>query len=115
MKLSNAEQAIIPQRKLTEYLLSPTHCVGRAKATFFARFGFTQDAWETSAAALHHHALEYEVASREEPTFSVSYPVESALHAPDGRTSGLRVVWFVETGETIPRLSTAYPLKETGQ
>lgn len=115
MKLPNAEQAIIPERKLTEYLLSPTHRVGRAKAVFFARFGFTQDAWEILAAALRRHALEYEVASREETAFGVSYTVEGALHAPDGRAPGLRVVWFVETGETIPRLSTAYPLKETGQ
>lgn len=84
MKLPNVEQAIIPQRKLTEYLLSPTHRVGRAKAAFFARFGFTQDAWEVFADALRRHALEYEVAMREETAFGVSYTVEGALHAPDG-------------------------------
>ena len=31
--------------------------------------------------------------------------------APDGRAPKVRVVWFIATGERIPVLATAYPLK----
>lgn len=33
----------VPLRKLTDYLLSPTHPVGRHKARFFAALGFTAE------------------------------------------------------------------------
>jgi hypothetical protein len=29
---------------------------------------------------------------------------------PDGRTPTIRSVWFIETGEEVPRFVTAYPL-----
>ena len=61
MKLPHVEQAIIPERKLTEYLLSPTHRTGRDKAAFFTRFGFNREQWETLADALRRHAVEHEV------------------------------------------------------
>lgn len=41
MKLPNAELAIVPEQKITLYLLDPTHPVGGSKASFFLRFGFT--------------------------------------------------------------------------
>jgi len=112
MKLPQVEQAIIPQRKLTEYLLSPTHRSGRSKAVFFVGFGFAVEAWETLADALRRHAAEHDVVATDETPFGTGYTVEGALLAPDGRTPRVRVVWFIETGEVVPRLVTAYPLKE---
>ncbi len=44
MKL-NATTAIVPVEKLRDYLLSPTHPIGRYKATFFRSLGYSQDAW----------------------------------------------------------------------
>lgn len=84
MKLPNAEQMFIPQRKLIDYLLSTTHPSGRSKAAFFARFVFTEAVWES-------------------------------LAAPDERTPRIRSAWFIETGDVIPRLVTADPLKEGGK
>ena len=43
MKLPHRENAVIPQAKLTGYLLSPAHSSGQYKAAFFQRFGFAQD------------------------------------------------------------------------
>ena len=42
MKLPNAENAIIPPDKLTDYLLSQTHLIGRWKAKFFISIGFNE-------------------------------------------------------------------------
>ena len=41
MKLPNAAHAIVPERKVTLYLLNPAHPIGGSKATFFLHFGFT--------------------------------------------------------------------------
>lgn len=111
MHVPNAEHAVVPERKLTEYLLSPTHRDGRSKAAFFMRFGFTAAAWQDLAAALRQHMFDHEVADVEPTAFGMAYVVEGPLHAPDGRTPYTRVVWFVETGDTVPRFVTAYPLK----
>jgi hypothetical protein len=38
-----ARDAIIPPHKLRDYLLSPTHPDGRAKADYLGRLGYSQD------------------------------------------------------------------------
>ena len=43
MKLPNRENAYIPPRKLTEYLLSETHSIGKSKAKFFRAIGFDEE------------------------------------------------------------------------
>jgi hypothetical protein len=113
MHLPNADQAIIPQRKITEYLLSFTHRDGRSKATFFAAFGFSAATWEAFADAVRQHAANNEVADSEETPFGTSYTLEGPLATPDERSPRVRVVWFIPMDETIPRLVTAYPLKGT--
>jgi hypothetical protein len=111
VKLPNVAQALVPERKITAYLLSLTHRDGRSKAIFFLRFGFTPDHWEALADALRRHAIDNDVAECEDTPFGTSYAIEGPLLAPDNRSPQVRVVWFIETGEQIPRLVTAYPLK----
>lgn len=62
------------------------------------------------AAALNQHACENEVARIEHSPFGQRYVVEGPIFAPDGRTPTIRAIWFIETGEEIPRFVTAYPL-----
>lgn len=45
MKLPERDRAIIDAEKLRDYLLSPSHPVGRFKAAFFASLGYTQANW----------------------------------------------------------------------
>jgi hypothetical protein len=113
VKIPNYERAVVPECKITEYLLSLTHRDGRSKAAFFLRFGFAADDWEGLADALRRHVTEHDVAEREDTPFGTSYTVEGRLLAPDGRAPQVQVVWFIETGESIPHLVTAYPLKGT--
>jgi hypothetical protein len=58
MKLPNLEKALVPERKITAYLLSLTHRDGRSKAAFFTRFGFSANAWTLLADALRRHAMD---------------------------------------------------------
>ena len=95
MKLPNGAQAVIPERKIEEYLLSLTHRDRHSKAAFFLRFGFTADDREGLADALRRHAADYDVAEREDTPFGTSDAVEGSLLAPDGRSPQVRVVWFI--------------------
>ncbi len=110
MKLPHYEQAIVPREKIIDYLLSFAHRDGRSKANFFSNFGFTISEWQTLADALRRHASEYEIAKIEDSPFGTRYVIEGEIHASDGRSRLIRVVWFIDIGEDIPRLATAYPV-----
>lgn len=71
MKVPNANQAIVPKGKLTDYLLSPTHPYGRHKARLFAQFGFSVTRWETFAAALRKHVQDNEVSASQRTRLTV--------------------------------------------
>jgi Domain of unknown function (DUF6883) len=83
------------------------------KALFFSRLGFAATRWEELAEAFKRHAAENDVAEEKATTFGTSYTFEGPLVTPDGRNPVVRVVWFIETGETIPRLVTAYRKRGT--
>ncbi|MEG4860309.1 hypothetical protein QUB75_22740 [Microcoleus sp. K1-B6] len=109
LKLPNYERAVVPEKKITEYLLSLTHRDGKSKAKFFLRFGFSVDAWEIMATALLRHAADHELAKIEESPFGSRYVIEGEMLAADGRKPFVRSVWFIETGGDTPRLVSAYP------
>ena len=79
MKLPNVEAALVPEDKITGYLLSTTHRDGRHKAAFFLGFGFPASAWQTLAAALLKHASDHEVARAESTPFGTRYVVEGTI------------------------------------
>lgn len=89
-------------------LLSTEHPIGRAKARFFARLGFTLDDWRALEVALRQHGLnDAELAS--DSRFGQKYVVRSMIQGPSGVAAGLISVWIVLPGEETPRFITAYP------
>jgi hypothetical protein len=113
MKLPNAQQAIVEQGKITEYLLNPQHRFGASKARFFAQFGFRPEEWTTLADALREHGCRHEVTKMKETGFGPRYEVEGELSCPDDRRPRVRTVWQMDKGHIAPRLITAYPLEES--
>jgi hypothetical protein len=107
-RLPNADIAVIDERKITRYLLASDHPAGRAKAVVFQRFGFGSADWRALRDALLVHARAARVVTVSDTEFGAKYVIEGELLAPDGRRLRLRAVWFVDTGETAPRLITAY-------
>lgn len=91
MKLPNREEAIVPEAKLTLYLLNTDHPRGKDKAAFFSRFGFSVAQWKVLRDALLAHAATHEVTS--------------TLETPEG------IHYAIDTDSTIPRFITAYPVK----
>ena len=110
MKLPNADQAVVPSRKITHYLLSTAHRDGRHKAEFFQSFGFRPEAWEELATALLNHTRHHEVVEIVLTPFGRNFVVEGALTAPDGRAPDVRAIWFIAKNTEAATLATAYPL-----
>ena len=101
--------AIIDDRKLADYLLSPEHPVGREKSRFFRGLGFRPDRLADLREALRRHALAGAIVAREETAFGAKYVIDGPLAAPNGRNAPVRVVWFVERDGVVVRFVTAYP------
>jgi hypothetical protein len=107
--LPNAEDSFIDSSKLTDYLLSSSHPVGKAKAKFFTAFGFCVEAADQMNEALLQHGKSRTVVEQTESEHGVKYVVECGIETPDARNPCIRSVWIVEAGQTSPRLVTAYP------
>lgn len=108
-KLPNVDRALIEPRKITGYLLSPTHPKGAPKCAFFGGFGFKVADWEKLRDALLAHAVANEVDWVYATDYGMMIEVVGPLAAPDGRAPKVLVVWTIRTGEDFPRLVTAVP------
>jgi hypothetical protein len=109
MQLPNRLQAYIPPEKLSAYLLSETHAVGKAKAMFFRALGFNESNMhllEHGLLTLAQHTPVQEVIPSSR---GVKYVIEGALETSRGTAPRIRTVRILETGETNPRFVTAYP------
>ena len=107
--LPNHEQAYIPEPKLTKYLLSETHAVGRAKAKYFRSLGYTEANADQLADALLMIAKSKGVSQEVTTPYGTKYVVEGDLFTPIGTTVRIRTVWVVESHDERPRFVTAYP------
>ena len=56
MRIPGAERAILDAAKVRDYLLSPEHCVGSAKARFFTQLVCDHQNWTVVHDALHRFA-----------------------------------------------------------
>lgn len=108
MGLPGAINAIIPREKITDYLLSDTHPVGRHKARWFRRQGFLAREPERLETVLRECAQQGEIESEIEVDFGTKFVVVHSLVGPRGNPISLRTVWIVESGDP-PRFVTAYP------
>ena len=109
MRLPGVESAVVPVEKLTGYLLSLEHPVGRSKAAFYRALGYDETNTDLLAAGLIAIAADNEVVEAEPTPFGTKYAVEGTLVTPSGATTTLRTVWIVRTDEAAPRFVTAYP------
>ena len=106
----NREQAYIPEPKLSKYVLSETHAVGKAKAKYFRSLGYTEANANELADALLMIAKSEGVSKKVTTPYGTKYIVEGELVTPSGTTARIRTVWVVEPHDKRPRFVTAYPV-----
>jgi len=107
--LPKADRAIIEERKLRDYLLSPSHPIGRFKAAFFRRLGYAQENWSRLDQDLRVQHLSQDVEELGPSRHGTKYKIEGPLVGPNGESVQLVSIWIVRKGEDRPRFITAYP------
>lgn len=108
-RLTNAEKAIIEIDKLQGYILSSTHPVGRFKAAFFRRLGYSSENWKAFEQSLRDLITTQDAKKVEESQYGKKFIVEGLFAGPSGETVQLVTVWIILKGESVPVFITAYP------
>ncbi len=114
MRLPNAQEALVEEKKISGYLLNVAHPDGAGKSRFFGSLGFTIDNWQQLADALTEQAIQNPVAEVVESSYGNRYTVVGEMITPSGRKPIVQTIWIVEKGGFRPRLGTAYPARRTG-
>jgi hypothetical protein len=108
MVIPNAASAIVAPEKLRDYLLSPTHPIGRYKSVFFRALGYSQELWETLGRDLRA-LLEGNAEQLELTEHGQKLAFRGEITGPNGRLARVVTVWIILTGENVVRFVTAYP------
>ena len=107
MNLPNSDKVQISEEKLRQYLLSSDHAVGRFKARFLARLGFTADNSDELRARLRDLAKQ-DGELGPATSYGQKYLVFGQLEGPLG-AADVVTVWIVLAGDDTARLVTVYP------
>jgi hypothetical protein len=109
MELPNKSQAYVSLNKITDYLLSEIHAVGKSKAKFFRSYGFDETNAAEFGQGLINIAQTKEVTNTTKTAFGTKYVIDGEMETPNGVTIYLRTVWIIESGDAVPKLVTAHP------
>ena len=108
MLVPGSERAVIDPAKVRDYLLSPSHPVGRFKGQFFLGLGFLAEDWGAFARALREQHLTLEATASQPDQYGQRFVVRAILQGPAAEAPVVSV-WFVRAGEDFARFVTAYP------
>jgi hypothetical protein len=107
-----ARDAVIPQDKLRDYLLSVAHPDGRGKAEYLGRLGYSQGTAGQLDADLREQILSRDAQPGRPSPYGQKYEILGPLTGPNGKNAWVRTIWIVLTGETAPRLVTLIPAEK---
>ncbi len=110
MKLPNADQAQISRNKILNYLLSIKHPVGKTKAKFFRKAGFSGTNVNLLEKELLNLAKNASVTAVRETKYGTNYGINGSIKAPTGVKINVTTVWFIESEGENPTFVTAYPM-----
>jgi len=112
MKLPNAEHAIVATEKLLDYLLSEIHPTGKGKAKFFRSFGYHENNTDRLKNDLIKIAVDEDAKLIKKSIFGKKFTIDGNIRTPMDSVIFVRTIWILETGKSIARFVTAYPLKK---
>ena len=113
MLLANKEKAFIELPKLTDYLLSESHAVGKSKAKFFRELGFSQDNVAILEQELLKLAYFQDITETITTVHGIKYVIVGIINSPSGKIVNILTVWIIDIGQENPRFVTARPFLET--
>jgi hypothetical protein len=109
VQLPNAERATVDDAKVRDYLLSPSHPVGRFKCVYFAALGFVPNDWPALRDALLDLGRSGDATPGQASPFGQKFEVRGTLRGPAGRQAEVATVWLVSNGQDFAHFVTAFP------
>ena len=109
MPLPNPERAVVDEAKVRDYLLSPSHPVGRFKAAFFWALGFSADDWRSLSEALLTMGRTGAATEGQVSPFGRKFEIRATLTGPSGRQATVVTIWMVSNGREFAHFVTAFP------
>ena len=109
MKLPNQKNAFVSLSKISEYLVSETHPVGKWKAKIFRSHGYNEKNIDSLRDGLLSIANKEEVKDIINSGYGIKYIIDGTLKTPNGKELTVKTVWIIDAGREIPRFVTAYP------
>lgn len=108
MRIPNAENAFIDDRKLIEYCLSESHPIGKHKARVFkSALNYALADFEELKNAILNEITRNNAVLTESNEYGAMYVVDVILTNPPRRAK-VRTSWIVRIQEDFPRLTSCY-------
>lgn len=108
LKLPNAENVIVPDRKFTQYLFGGEHPEGLAKgAAFTSRLGYSADNWEELQNEIIRKASQYPSNYKGNNGYGDRYEQKIIINGKKGTPANVIVGWIYKKDGTIS-MSSAY-------
>ena len=109
--LPNAAHAVIDERKIRDYLLDPSHPLGRHKARVFeSALGYRQADFRDLIDQIRQGILRRESEAMDSTPHGDRFRVDVPIAGPGGQVV-VRTLWIIRTNEDVARLTSAYPIK----
>ena len=102
----------ISKEKLTDYLLSTSHPLGRYKARFFYAFGFDKNSVALLQKGFENIALSGQVVETIETPYGLKQVIEGILDTPSQKQVKIKTVWMESTPGKTLQFVTAYPSRK---
>lgn len=109
MAVPNAENAVVYESKVRDYLLNLSHPVGSSKARWFFSIGYTSADVARLIGDLTRIAQESNDFVEEQTEFGLKYIVNGIINSPNGILAKITTVWIVEPSKNEVRFVTAFP------
>ena len=98
--------------KLTGYLLSENHSVGKSKAKFFRELGFDEENLAILEEQFLKLAHSQEVTEIVTTQHGIKYVIIGMINTPKSKPVNILTVWIIDSGQETPRFVKARPFLE---
>ena len=105
------EKVLVPTAKLTDYLLSSDHPVGRSKAKLLRRLGYDEQSTALLERGLIEIARSGSVKEQIPTPYGLKYVIEGTLDTPRGDRVRMYTIWMEDPHGEVLSFVTAYPVK----
>ena len=108
-KLPNYKNAVIPDKKLTDYALNKNHPIGKNKAIAFEKYlGYNIDNREMLLAEVQNGLKNNIASKRTETAYGTPFEVRMLIKGANGKKAHIKTAWIIDNGSNKPRLTSIY-------